>query len=102
MKNMKRRILGFILSISLVLGLMPELGMTAYAAGSLVLQLSDDLALAEAPYTYYASNDGDKSIDDGTYVQINMGTWHTNTMSIYFNGEVVYTKPSGAPTFRNP
>ena len=44
----------------------------------------------------YQLYDGDVSIAEGTYVQINMGTWHTDVMKIYMNGEVVYTKPSGA------
>ena len=65
------------------------------SAQNLTLKLSDAL-YDEETYTFYAYNDGDKSIAEGTYVQINMSTYHTQVMNIYMNGEVVYTKPSGA------
>ena len=65
------------------------------SAQNLTLKLSDALYDQEN-YTFYAYYDGDQSIAEGTYVQIDMSTWHTQVMNIYMNGEVVYTKPSGA------
>ena len=65
------------------------------SAQNLTLRLSDAL-MDQETHTYYANYDGDKSIAEGTYVQIDMSTWHTQVVNIYMNGEVVYTKPSGA------
>ena len=42
----------------------------------------------------YQLYDGDISIAEGTYVQITMGSYTTQTMQIWMNGEVVYTKPA--------
>ena len=54
------------------------------------------IRIADAPievetHTYYAYFDGDKSIAKGTYVQFDLGSWHTQTLTIYMNGESVWT-----------
>lgn len=70
-------------------------GLTAYSQ-TLTLTLGDMLENMDDPEWVVQLYNGDVSIAEGTYVQIKMGTWHTDVMKIYMNGEVVYTKPTGA------
>ena len=91
-----KQFLGILLSITLILGLMPGMNLTAYAANNLTIYIMDMLENMDDNEWGYQLYDGDVSIAEGTYVQINMGTWHTGVMNIYMNGEVVYTKPSGS------
>ena len=71
-------------------------GLTAYSQ-TLTLRLGDSLEDEDYTSNFYLDYmRGDVSIAEGTYVTINMGTWHTEVMEIYMNDEVVYTKPSGS------
>ena len=72
-------------------------GLTAHAAGTLTLMIGDSLEDEDYESNFWLDYmQGDVSIEEGTYVQINMGTWHADVMNIYMNDEVVYTKPSGS------
>ena len=91
-----KRILSIALTLVMLLGMLPGMNLTAYAANNLTIYIMDMLENMDDNEWGYQLYDGDVSIAEGTYVQINMGTWHTGVMNIYMNGEVVYTKPSGS------
>lgn len=91
-----KRILSIALTLVMLLGMLPGMNLTAYAANNLTIYIMDELENMDDNEWGYQLYDGDVSIAEGTYVQINMGTWHTGVMNIYMNGEVVYTKPSGS------
>ena len=84
------------LAVLMIAGIFAALPLTAYAANNLTIYIMDMLENMDDHEWGYQLYDGDVSIAEGTYVQINMGTWHTGVMNIYMNGEVVYTKPSGS------
>ena len=66
-------------------------------AQTLTLMLGDDLEDENPESNFWRDYmQGDVSIAEGTYVQINIRTWHSDVMNIYMNDEVVYTKPSGS------
>ena len=95
-RKLGRKLLSVLLALAMVVGLMPGMNLTAYAANNLTIYIMDMLENMDDNEWGYQLYDGDVSIAEGTYVQINMGTWHTGVMNIYMNGEVVYTKPSGS------
>ena len=87
-----KRFLGLFLSLALVLGMFPGMSLTAYAAVTLNLKIYDELENVDD--LSWSLRYGDVSIDEGTYVQIAIGTMREATMQIWMNGEVVYTKPA--------
>ena len=96
MTKIIKRPLSVLLAVLMIAGIFAALPLTAYAANNLTIYIMDMLENMDDNEWGYQLYDGDVSIAEGTYVQINMGTWHTGVMNIYMNGEVVYTKPSGS------
>ena len=65
------------LTLVMLLGMLPGMNLTAYAANNLTIYIMDMLENMDDNEWGYQLYDGDVSIAEGTYVQINMGTWHT-------------------------
>lgn len=82
-----RKLLSFLLTLAMLVGLMPGMSLTAYAANNLTIYIMDMLENMDDNEWGYQLYDGDVSIAEGTYVQINMGTWHTGVMNIYISDE---------------
>ncbi|MBR0218950.1 MAG: hypothetical protein IJQ33_07105 [Clostridia bacterium] len=88
MKHGSKKLWSILLALALALGLLPGMSLTAYAAGTLTIDIGD--SVNDDNHNGFCIGT-DQSIAEGTTVKFDIYTWHTATGHIYINNEVVYT-----------
>ena len=97
-KKLSRKVISYVLALVMVLstmtGIVPGMGLTAYAAGeditsNITIIVSD--ACEDRDYTVSSYDKGEYTVKEGVVVTFKCSKWWTEAVTIYLNGTAVAT-----------
>ena len=94
--KMKKRLLGVLLGLAMVLGLMPGMSLTAYAAGEDItsnINIVVSGSCNSEDHTVSSDDEDEYTVKEGVVVTFKCSKWFTDAVRIYLNGTAVATWP---------
>ena len=91
-----RKLLSFLLTLAMVIGLFPGMSLTAYAAGeditsNITIRVSGSCKSEDHTVSSYDKDE--YTVKEGVVVTFSCGKWFTDAVTIYLNGTAVATWP---------